>query len=113
MRHYRRLWRVLDRPEMIQEGHEARERERANEIAVLSEILLTRTADEWADFLQSHHIPAARVRTMGEALADEHTWQAAMSSITIPLHPALTAVWRCRSRPSNSPMAGRRSIRRR
>ena len=30
----------------------------------------TRTADEWEEFLQAHHVPAARVRTMGEAIAD-------------------------------------------
>src|SRR5664280_2151045 len=29
-----------------------------------------RTADEWEAFLQARHVPAARVRTMGEALAD-------------------------------------------
>ena len=32
--------------------------------------MLTRTADEWEEFLQASHVPAARVRTMGEALAD-------------------------------------------
>ncbi|MGC2642413.1 MAG: CoA transferase, partial [Pseudolabrys sp.] len=37
---------------------------------VLSEIMLTRTADEWEKFLQARHVPAARVRTMGEAIAD-------------------------------------------
>src|SRR5262249_9470280 len=36
----------------------------------LSELMLTRTADEWEEFLQARHVPAARVRTMGEALAD-------------------------------------------
>ena len=30
----------------------------------------TRTADEWEVFLQGRHVPAARVRTMGEAVAD-------------------------------------------
>jgi crotonobetainyl-CoA:carnitine CoA-transferase CaiB-like acyl-CoA transferase len=32
--------------------------------------MLTRSADEWEEFLQARHVPAARVRTMGEALAD-------------------------------------------
>jgi len=32
--------------------------------------MLTRTADEWETFLQANHVPAARVRTMGEAIAD-------------------------------------------
>jgi crotonobetainyl-CoA:carnitine CoA-transferase CaiB-like acyl-CoA transferase len=30
----------------------------------------TRTAGEWEVFLQANHVPAARVRTMGEAVAD-------------------------------------------
>jgi crotonobetainyl-CoA:carnitine CoA-transferase CaiB-like acyl-CoA transferase len=30
----------------------------------------TRTAAEWEEFLQERHVPASRVRTMGEALAD-------------------------------------------
>ena len=32
--------------------------------------MLTRTAAEWEVYLQERHVPAARVRTMGEALAD-------------------------------------------
>jgi crotonobetainyl-CoA:carnitine CoA-transferase CaiB-like acyl-CoA transferase len=36
----------------------------------LREIMLTRSADEWEKFLQARHVPAARVRTMGEAVAD-------------------------------------------
>ena len=32
--------------------------------------MLTRTADEWEEFLQARHVPACRVRTMGEAVAD-------------------------------------------
>jgi len=30
----------------------------------------TRTADEWEEFLQASHVPAARVRTLAEAVAD-------------------------------------------
>ena len=37
---------------------------------VLTEIMLTRTAAEWEVWLQERHVPACRVRTMGEALAD-------------------------------------------
>jgi crotonobetainyl-CoA:carnitine CoA-transferase CaiB-like acyl-CoA transferase len=32
--------------------------------------MLTRTAAEWEEYLQERHIPASRVRTMGEALDD-------------------------------------------
>ena len=37
---------------------------------LLAEIMLTRTAAEWEEWLQERHVPACRVRTMGEALAD-------------------------------------------
>jgi crotonobetainyl-CoA:carnitine CoA-transferase CaiB-like acyl-CoA transferase len=32
--------------------------------------MLTRSAAEWEEYLQARHVPAARVRTMGEAVAD-------------------------------------------
>jgi crotonobetainyl-CoA:carnitine CoA-transferase CaiB-like acyl-CoA transferase len=32
--------------------------------------MLTRSAAEWEAWLQERHVPAARVRTMGDALAD-------------------------------------------
>src|SRR6516165_10142256 len=66
----RRLWTVLGRPDMIKRTNDERDEDHDHEIAVLSELMLTRTADEWEEFLQARHVPAARVRTMGEALAD-------------------------------------------
>jgi crotonobetainyl-CoA:carnitine CoA-transferase CaiB-like acyl-CoA transferase len=68
----RRLWTVLERPDMIKDDNEAREADRAREAAVLADILKTRTADEWEVYLQARHVPAARVRTMAEAVADPH-----------------------------------------
>jgi crotonobetainyl-CoA:carnitine CoA-transferase CaiB-like acyl-CoA transferase len=70
LRQQRRLWTVLERPDMIKRSNEERDADHDREIAVLTEIMLTRTADEWEEFLQAGHIPAARVRTMGEAVAD-------------------------------------------
>jgi crotonobetainyl-CoA:carnitine CoA-transferase CaiB-like acyl-CoA transferase len=70
LRQQRRLWTLLGRPDMIKCSNEARDADHAREIAVLEEIMLTRTADEWEEFLQARHVPAARVRTMGEAVAD-------------------------------------------
>jgi crotonobetainyl-CoA:carnitine CoA-transferase CaiB-like acyl-CoA transferase len=70
LRQQRRLWTVLGRPDMIKRSNDERDEDHDREIAVLSEIMLTRTADEWEEFLQARHVPAARVRTMGEALAD-------------------------------------------
>jgi len=70
LRQQRRLWSVLGRPEMIKRTNDERDADHDREFAVLSEIMLTCTADEWEEFLQARHVPAARVRSMGEALAD-------------------------------------------
>ncbi|MGB9045561.1 MAG: CoA transferase [Pseudolabrys sp.] len=70
LRQQRRLWTLLERPDMIKRTNEEREADREREATVLSDTMLTRTADEWEKFLQAHHVPAARVRTMGEAIAD-------------------------------------------
>ena len=70
LRQQRRLWTVLERPDMIKRTNDERDADHAREIAVLEEIMRTRTADEWEEFLQARHVPAARVRSMGEAIAD-------------------------------------------
>jgi len=70
LRQQRRLWTLLGRPDMIKKTNDERDADHAREIEVLSEIMLTRTADEWEEFLQARHVPAARVRSMGEAIAD-------------------------------------------
>jgi crotonobetainyl-CoA:carnitine CoA-transferase CaiB-like acyl-CoA transferase len=72
LRQQKRLWTVLERPDMIKTDNEAREADREREAAVLAEIIKTRTADEWEAWFQARHVPAARVRTMAEALADPH-----------------------------------------
>jgi len=68
----KRLWTVLERPDMIKTDNEARETDREREAGVLADIIKTRTADEWEVYLQARHVPAARVRTMAEAVADPH-----------------------------------------
>jgi crotonobetainyl-CoA:carnitine CoA-transferase CaiB-like acyl-CoA transferase len=70
VRQQRRLWTLLERPDMIKKNNEERDADREREAAVLTEIMRTRTAAEWEEFLQARHVPAARVRTMGEAVAD-------------------------------------------
>jgi crotonobetainyl-CoA:carnitine CoA-transferase CaiB-like acyl-CoA transferase len=72
IRQQKRLWALLGRPEMIKKTNDERDADHAREIAVLEEVMLTRTADEWEEFLQARHVPACRVRTMGEAIADPH-----------------------------------------
>jgi crotonobetainyl-CoA:carnitine CoA-transferase CaiB-like acyl-CoA transferase len=70
IRQQKRLWTLLGRPDMIKNTNDERDADHAHEIEVLEEIMLTRTADEWEEFLQARHVPAARVRQMGEAVAD-------------------------------------------
>jgi crotonobetainyl-CoA:carnitine CoA-transferase CaiB-like acyl-CoA transferase len=70
LRQQRRLWTLLERPDMIKNTNDERDADHAGEVALLEEIMLTRTADEWEEFLQARHVPAARVRTMAEAVAD-------------------------------------------
>jgi len=70
LRQQRRLWTALGRADMIKPSNDERDADRDREAAVLSELLLSRTAEEWEDFLQARHVPAARVRTMAEALRD-------------------------------------------
>ncbi len=70
LRQQRRLWTVLERPDMIKRTNDERDADHDREEKVLTEIMLTRTADEWESFLQQRHVPASRVRTMREALDD-------------------------------------------
>ena len=58
------------RPDLVKKTNDERDADHAREIALLEEIMLSRSADEWEAFLQANHVPAARVRTIGEALAD-------------------------------------------
>lgn len=70
LRQQRRLWTVLGRPEMIKRSNEERDANHEREVAALTEIMLTCSAEEWEEFLQARHVPAARVRTMADAVAD-------------------------------------------
>ena len=72
LRQQKRLWAALGRPELTKADNPARTADRDHEEAVLADIMLTRTADDWEAYLQSKHVPAARVRRMEETLADPH-----------------------------------------
>jgi crotonobetainyl-CoA:carnitine CoA-transferase CaiB-like acyl-CoA transferase len=65
-----RLFEALGMPEMGSKSYEYRSKHRDEEAAVLREVFMTRTADEWEEFLQARHVPAARVRTVAEAVRD-------------------------------------------
>jgi crotonobetainyl-CoA:carnitine CoA-transferase CaiB-like acyl-CoA transferase len=72
IRQQARFWRAVERPDMIKTDNEARLDDRAREAAIIADIIKTRTADEWESYFQARHVPAARVRTMAEAIADPH-----------------------------------------
>jgi crotonobetainyl-CoA:carnitine CoA-transferase CaiB-like acyl-CoA transferase len=72
IRQQARFWRAVERPDMIKTDNEARVDDREREAAVIADIIKTKTADEWEAYFQARHVPAARVRTMAEALADPH-----------------------------------------
>ena len=70
LRQQKRLWTVLEHPEMIKRTNDERRADHDREEKLLAAIMLTRSAAEWEAWLQERHVPASRVRTMGEALAD-------------------------------------------
>lgn len=69
-RQYARFWAALGQPERGQKTEAERIAGRDEELAVLNEIFLTKTAQEWEDFFQTHHVPCVRQRSVKEALAD-------------------------------------------
>lgn len=71
LRQQRRLWEAVGRPDMIKHNNADAEDDKACESEVLGTILRGRSAREWEDFFQARHVPAARVRTLAEALADD------------------------------------------
>ena len=72
IRQQARFWRAVERPDMIKTDNESRLDDRASEAAIIADIIKTKTADEWEIYFQARHVPAARVRTMAEAIADPH-----------------------------------------
>ncbi|WP_180902649.1 CaiB/BaiF CoA transferase family protein [Martelella soudanensis] len=69
LRQQARLWKALGHPELVKASNAERRAGAAEELAILLPILMTRTAAEWEDWFQDHHIPAARVWTLPETLA--------------------------------------------
>lgn len=70
LRQQKRLWGLLDRPEMAKANNDQRHDDKAREMSELATILRAKTADEWEAFFQANHVPAARVRSLPDALAD-------------------------------------------
>jgi crotonobetainyl-CoA:carnitine CoA-transferase CaiB-like acyl-CoA transferase len=69
-RQNKRLFETVGRPELGDSDNETRAKNFKEEEAVLRKIMLEKSAQEWEDHLQSNHVPALRLRTMPEAVAD-------------------------------------------
>ncbi|MFK4298772.1 crotonobetainyl-CoA:carnitine CoA-transferase CaiB-like acyl-CoA transferase [Arthrobacter sp. GAS37] len=74
---WRRLVRVLERPELAEDprfGSFAARRENSTVLVpVLEEAFLTRTSEAWLTELRAANVPCGPVNTVAEALADPHT----------------------------------------
>lgn len=70
LRQQKRLWGLLGKPEMAKSNNDQRHDDKTREMSELGKILREKTADEWEVFFQANHVPAARVRSLPEALAD-------------------------------------------
>jgi crotonobetainyl-CoA:carnitine CoA-transferase CaiB-like acyl-CoA transferase len=70
LRQQKRLWTVLERPDLIKRTNDERDLDHDREVQALTELMRKRTAAEWEEFLQERHVPASRVCSMGEALTD-------------------------------------------
>ena len=85
MKQYRRLWRALGRPDVIQPDYQSRIAAFDAEADLLTTLLAERSADEWETYLQDAHVPAARVRPLGEALSDPHmAYRASLGDLDTP-----------------------------
>ncbi len=70
LRQQKRLWKVLGRPDMAKNTNEERRADYEREMTTLAEIMKTKTAAEWEDFLQANHVPASRIWKLSETLVD-------------------------------------------
>jgi crotonobetainyl-CoA:carnitine CoA-transferase CaiB-like acyl-CoA transferase len=72
-RQHRRFYEAIGDPEEAKRASLAERYERYEEkLAAVAEKMKEKTADEWEAYFQAHHVPAARVRELREALADPH-----------------------------------------
>ena len=73
---WRRFFDAIGRPEVMQEPRFATHANRASHIGeiydMLSEIMETRSSDEWMQLLQKADIPVARMNAVDDLLSDSH-----------------------------------------
>jgi crotonobetainyl-CoA:carnitine CoA-transferase CaiB-like acyl-CoA transferase len=70
-RQHERFFNAIDRPDIAkQSSYKERRANYKEQTKIVEDIIATRTAQEWEDFLQSRHVPATRVRKLSEAVND-------------------------------------------
>jgi crotonobetainyl-CoA:carnitine CoA-transferase CaiB-like acyl-CoA transferase len=96
-RQHARLFELMGRPDIAEvTDYPPRFAHGDAHAEILAEAFLARTAADWEDELQAHHVPAARVRALPEALADPQLqsrsvthdfadFPAAGANLTVPL----------------------------
>jgi crotonobetainyl-CoA:carnitine CoA-transferase CaiB-like acyl-CoA transferase len=68
---HERFFTAIGRPDIAkQSSYKQRREQYAEQTAIVAEIIATKTAQEWEDYLQSQHVPATRTRRLSEALKD-------------------------------------------
>jgi crotonobetainyl-CoA:carnitine CoA-transferase CaiB-like acyl-CoA transferase len=91
---WERLCDVIGRPELNEDERFAtragRDTHRDALLPILDEVFLERTTDEWLDALLAARVPASRINTVEEALADPQT--IAREDIVEHDHPTLGVV---------------------
>ena len=69
-RQHSRFWELVGQPERANKSDSYRRQNRTQEAEALRKLIATKKAQEWEDFLQENHIPAARQRSVEEAISD-------------------------------------------
>ena len=68
---HERLFNALGRPDIAkQSSHKERREHYAEQTKIVEDIIATKPAQEWEDFLQSKHVPATRTRKISESIKD-------------------------------------------
>ena len=68
---HERFFNAIGRPDLAKQStYKERRANYAEQTKVVEDILKTKTAQEWEDYLQSKHVPATRTRKISEAVHD-------------------------------------------
>jgi crotonobetainyl-CoA:carnitine CoA-transferase CaiB-like acyl-CoA transferase len=66
----RRLWEAMGRADLATTDRRERSKQASEHIRVLTELFKKRTAGDWEEHLQAHHVPACRVCTIADAVCE-------------------------------------------